>query len=80
LEFFISNLCSVHFPFVAIIFTSLADEIFYARKVDLFDKIKEVVFSQLFPCVRLVEDRKLKKNNTEAVSGDFNGHPRNQAV
>jgi hypothetical protein len=32
-------------------FTSLAYEIFYARKVDLFDKIKEVVFSQLFPCV-----------------------------
>jgi hypothetical protein len=48
---FISNLCSVHFPFVAISFTSLAYEIFYARKVDLFDKIKEVVFSQLFPCV-----------------------------
>jgi hypothetical protein len=48
---FISNLCSVHFPFVAIIFTSLAYEIFYARKVDLFDKIKEVIFSQLFPCV-----------------------------
>jgi hypothetical protein len=32
-------------------FTSLANEIFYARKVDFFDKIKEVVFSQLFPCV-----------------------------
>jgi hypothetical protein len=32
-------------------FTSLADEIFYARKVDLFGKIKEIVFSQLFPCV-----------------------------
>jgi hypothetical protein len=29
-------------------FTLLACEIFYARKVDLFDKIKEVVFSQLF--------------------------------
>jgi hypothetical protein len=47
----ISNLCSVHFPFVAIIFTSLAYEIFYARKVDLFDKIREVIFSQLFPRV-----------------------------
>jgi hypothetical protein len=32
--------------------TSLAFEIFYARKVDLFDNIKEVVFSQLFPCLR----------------------------
>jgi hypothetical protein len=32
-------------------FTSLAYEIFYARKVDLFDKIKEVNFFQLFPCV-----------------------------
>jgi hypothetical protein len=33
-------------------FTSLAYEILiYARKVDLLDKIKEVVFSQLFPCV-----------------------------
>jgi hypothetical protein len=36
-------------------FTSLAYEIFYARKVDLFDKIKEVVFSQLFPCVHLID-------------------------
>jgi hypothetical protein len=33
-------------------FTSLAYDIFYARKVDLFDKIKEVVVSQLFPCVQ----------------------------
>jgi hypothetical protein len=40
-------------------FTSLAYEIFYAKKVDLFDKIKEVVFSQLFPCVR-VNPRKTK--------------------
>jgi hypothetical protein len=32
-------------------FTSLAYDIFYTRKVNLFDKIKEVVFSQLFPCV-----------------------------
>jgi hypothetical protein len=38
------SLCCNHFA-------SLAYEIFYARKVDLFDKIKEVVFSQLFPCV-----------------------------
>jgi hypothetical protein len=29
---------------------------FYARKVVLIDKIKEVVFSQLFPCVRLFYD------------------------
>jgi hypothetical protein len=36
-------------------FTYLAYEIFYARKVDLFDKIKEVVFSQLFPCVNKQE-------------------------
>jgi hypothetical protein len=57
LELFISNLCSVHFPFVAIIFTSLAYEIFYARKVDLFDKIKEVVFSQHFPCVDELEKK-----------------------
>jgi hypothetical protein len=37
-------------------FTSLAYEIFYAIKVelDLFDKIKEVVFSQLFPCVKVM--------------------------
>jgi hypothetical protein len=38
-------------------FTSLAYEIFYARRVNLFDKIKEVVFSQLFPCVILGFDR-----------------------
>jgi hypothetical protein len=42
---------------------------------------------QLFPALfdgftlsRLEEDRKVKKIDTEAVSGDFNGHPRNQAV
>jgi hypothetical protein len=29
----------------------MAYEILYGGKVDLFDKIKEVVFSQLFPCV-----------------------------
>jgi hypothetical protein len=29
-------------------FTSLAYEIFYARKVDLFDKIKEAVFPNFF--------------------------------
>jgi hypothetical protein len=35
------SLCCNHF-------TSLAYEIFYARKVDLFDKIKEVVFFPTF--------------------------------
>jgi hypothetical protein len=34
-------------------FTSLAYEIFYARKVDLFDKIKEVVF---FPSFSVCEE------------------------
>jgi hypothetical protein len=33
----------------------MAYEIFYARKVDLFDKIKEVDFSQIFPCVFLLQ-------------------------
>jgi hypothetical protein len=37
-----------HIKFLFNHFTSLAYEIFYARKVELFDKIKEVVFSQLF--------------------------------
>jgi hypothetical protein len=34
----------------------------------------------VFTLSRLDEDRKLKKNDTEAVSGAFNGHPRNQTV
>jgi hypothetical protein len=41
------------------------------------------IFSALFDrftLFRLDEDIKLKKNDTEAVNGDFNGHPRNQAV
>jgi hypothetical protein len=41
------------------------------------------LFPALFDCFtlnRLDEDRKLKKIDTEAVSGDFNGHSRNQAV
>jgi hypothetical protein len=66
LELFISNLCSGHFPFVAIIFTSLAYEIFYARKVDLFEKIKEVVFSQLFPCVNGSEKMFHSTNGTNS--------------
>jgi hypothetical protein len=34
----------------------------------------------LFYLVKTCLDRKLKKIDTEAVSGDFNGHPRNQTV
>jgi hypothetical protein len=45
----------VHFIFHLLqsfyISESPAYEIFYARKVDLFDKMKEVVFPQLCPCV-----------------------------
>jgi hypothetical protein len=33
-----------------------------------------------FTLSRLDEDRKFKKIDTKAVSGDFNGHQRNQAV
>jgi hypothetical protein len=32
-------------------FTSMAYKILFARKIDFWDKIKEVKFSQLFPCV-----------------------------
>jgi hypothetical protein len=43
---YISVLELFHIKFVFISFSLL-----YARKVDLFDKIEAVVFSQLFPCV-----------------------------
>jgi hypothetical protein len=32
----------------------MAYEILYARKVDLWDKIKEVKFSQFFPCASVL--------------------------
>jgi hypothetical protein len=51
LELFHIKLIFISFSLSCNHFTSLAYEIFYAREVDLFDKIKEVVFSQLFPCV-----------------------------
>jgi hypothetical protein len=34
-------------------FTAHGLEILYERKVDLWDKLKEVKFSQLFLCVRI---------------------------
>jgi hypothetical protein len=40
---------SLQYKFVAC-FTSMAYEILYARQVDIWDKIEEVEFSQLFPC------------------------------
>jgi hypothetical protein len=48
-------------------FTSLAYEIFYARKVDLFDKIKEVVFSQHFLCVQLFIAIFMEKEKTAGI-------------
>jgi hypothetical protein len=53
LELFNIKLMFISFSLCCNHFTSLAYEIFYARKVDLFDKIKEVVFPNLFRgCVR----------------------------
>jgi hypothetical protein len=43
----------------------MAYEILYARIVDLWDKLKEVKFSQLFPCVRHIWA--ILRRNTETV-------------
>jgi hypothetical protein len=51
LELFHIKFMFISFSLCCNHFTSLAYEIFYARKVELFYKLKEVVFSQLFPCV-----------------------------
>jgi hypothetical protein len=56
LELFHIKFVFISFSICCNHFTSLAKEIFYARKVDLFDKIKEVVFFKLFPCVLSFEN------------------------
>jgi hypothetical protein len=52
LELFHIKIICVSFSHCCKHFTSLAYEILYARKVALLDKLKEVDFSQFFPCVQ----------------------------
>jgi hypothetical protein len=52
LELFHIKFMFISFSLCCNHFTSLTYEILYARKVDLFDKLKEVDYSQLFTCVQ----------------------------
>jgi hypothetical protein len=68
LELFHIKVMFISFSLCCNHFTSLAYEIFYARKVDLFDKIKEVVFFPTFSvCVKVLCNKRFKAWFSEVV-------------